>query len=131
MFLFLWCPRWDLNPHGLPYAPQTYASASSATRTFGVVLPLTSGAEGGIRTHTSFHSLRPERSASASSATSASTADIHLTSKLSLCQVRLLSSCVQLPIYLVDAKHTPNIVSRLWKRNVSDVGRLTTPNFLV
>ena len=32
-FIFSWCPRWDLNPHGCPYAPQTYASASSATRT--------------------------------------------------------------------------------------------------
>ncbi len=27
----LWCDRWDLNPYGLPYAPQTYASACSAT----------------------------------------------------------------------------------------------------
>ena len=27
----LWCGRWDLNPYGLPYAPQTYASAYSAT----------------------------------------------------------------------------------------------------
>ena len=26
-----WCGRWDLNPYGLPYAPQTYASAYSAT----------------------------------------------------------------------------------------------------
>ena len=26
-----WCGRWDLNPYGLPYAPQTYASACSAT----------------------------------------------------------------------------------------------------
>ena len=26
-----WCDRWDLNPYGLPYAPQTYASACSAT----------------------------------------------------------------------------------------------------
>ena len=29
--LFVWCGRWDLNPYGLPYAPQTYASADSAT----------------------------------------------------------------------------------------------------
>ena len=29
--LLLWCGRWDLNPYGLPYAPQTYASADSAT----------------------------------------------------------------------------------------------------
>ena len=28
--LFFWCGRWDLNPYGLPYAPQTYASAYSA-----------------------------------------------------------------------------------------------------
>ena len=28
---FFWCGRWDLNPYGLPYAPQTYASACSAT----------------------------------------------------------------------------------------------------
>ena len=27
----VWCGRWDLNPYGLPYAPQTYASAYSAT----------------------------------------------------------------------------------------------------
>ena len=27
-----WCPRPDLNRYGCPYAPQTYASASSATR---------------------------------------------------------------------------------------------------
>ena len=29
-----WCGRWDLNPYGLPYAPQTYASACSATTAF-------------------------------------------------------------------------------------------------
>ena len=27
---FFWCGQWDLNPYGCPYAPQTYASASSA-----------------------------------------------------------------------------------------------------
>ena len=26
-----WCDRWDLNPYGLPHAPQTCASACSAT----------------------------------------------------------------------------------------------------
>ena|GEM_PF-1208138 len=26
-----WCPGPDLNRYGCPYAPQTYASASSAT----------------------------------------------------------------------------------------------------
>ncbi len=28
---FCWCGRWDLNPYGLPHAPQTCASACSAT----------------------------------------------------------------------------------------------------
>ena len=26
-----WCDRWDLNPYGCPHAPQTCASACSAT----------------------------------------------------------------------------------------------------
>ncbi len=29
--IFSWCGRWDLNPYGCPHAPQTCASASSAT----------------------------------------------------------------------------------------------------
>ena len=32
--VFIWCGRWDLNPYGLPYAPQTYASAYSATTAY-------------------------------------------------------------------------------------------------
>ena len=31
-----WCGQWDLNPYGLPHAPQTCASASSATLAYSV-----------------------------------------------------------------------------------------------
>ena len=36
--LFLWCEGWDLNPHGCPHAPQTCASAYSATFAFGTLI---------------------------------------------------------------------------------------------
>ena len=62
-----WCRRGELNPHELgSYGPQPYASASSATPTQFLY-----GAEGGSRTPTGVHPLRPERSASTSSTTSA------------------------------------------------------------
>ena len=34
--IFLWCLRWDSNPHGFPHDFESCASASSATQAFAI-----------------------------------------------------------------------------------------------